>query len=58
MNVAVAGLEAADRRPGARVAADKFGHLGPIAPGAYSVHRLSLAQTALVRDTAGAHRRC
>jgi hypothetical protein len=37
-----ATLQDADRGPGARVAADIYGHLGPIAPGAYSVHRLSL----------------
>jgi hypothetical protein len=53
-----ARLEAADRGPDAPDATDKFGHLGPKAPGAYSVHRLSLAQTALLRDTAGAHGRC
>jgi hypothetical protein len=58
MSQTAAVVQAADRGPDAPGTADKFGHLGPKAPGAYSVHRLSLAQTALVRDTAGAHGRC
>jgi hypothetical protein len=42
MSQTAAVVHDADRGPGARVAADIYGHLGPIAPGAYSVHRLSL----------------
>jgi hypothetical protein len=42
MSQTAAVVQDADRGPGARVAADIYGHLGPIAPGAYSVHLLSL----------------
>jgi hypothetical protein len=42
MSPQAARLEAAGQGPGAPDATDKFGHLGPKAPGAYSVHRLLL----------------
>jgi hypothetical protein len=42
MSQTAAVVQDADRGPGARVAADIYGHLGPVAPGAYSVHRWSL----------------
>jgi excisionase family DNA binding protein len=38
---------------GDQVTADIFGHLGPIAPGAYSVYRLSLHSNGALRDING-----
>ena len=57
--------KAAHRGQGARDAADIYGHLGPKAPGAYSVYRLSLHGNGRTRDTtsrtgdtAGAPEKC
>jgi hypothetical protein len=58
MSPQAARLEAAGQGPDAPDATDKFGHLGPKAPGAYSVHRLSFAVQGRTGDTTAAPKKC
>ena len=65
MSPPAARVEAADPGHHAPGTADIYGHLGPKAPGAYSVYRLSLHGNGRTRDTtsrtgdtAGAPEKC